>query len=136
MTNKNFKETTTLVGKKKAIEHNTTNLVKLTKEQKLEMNYNRILETLANYDSVTYKNYDKKHKFTVQIENTNNNLLEIFYTTKDKFHICTRVNLSKYNKERAQYHEKWDMFWDIYTNTSAELDNIIEYIFNELEVLA
>ena len=110
------------------------NTVKLTTTQKLELHHDLVLDVLAQYDNITYKDEyrlnpnTKKHKFTVQAEDSNANIFEVFYTSKDKYHICTRINLSKYSED-AQYHEKWDMFWDLYVDTSDRLSKVLDFIF-------
>lgn len=110
------------------------NTVKLTTAQKLELHHDLVLDVLAQYNNITYKDeYQlnpniKKHKFTVQAEDSNANIFEVFYTSKDKYHVCTRINLSKYSED-AQYHEKWDMFWDLYVTTSDKLTQVLDFIF-------
>jgi hypothetical protein len=106
--------------------------------QKLEMHHDIVYDVIAQYENITYKDEyrlnpaTKKHKFTIQLEDTNKNIVEVFYTSKDKYHVCTRINLSKYSED-AQYHEKWDMFWDLYVDNSLKLTKVLNFIFEEFD---
>lgn len=109
------------------------NGIKLTQEQKaikLAGYLENIEDVLASYENLTYKAYPKKNKIAIQIENENKNLFEVFYTLKGRFHVCTKYNLSKHDTS-AQYHEKWDMGWDLYTNTYTALEEIIDFILGQ-----
>lgn len=114
------------------------NKVTLTREQKIKIHHDIVYDVIAQYENITYKDEyqlnpaTKKHKFTIQLEDTNKNICEVFYTTKDKYHVCTRMNLGKYN-ENAKYHERWDMFWDLYVDTSDRLTQVLDFIFAEYD---
>ena len=106
---------------------------KLTAEEKaikLETIKDNIINVLNSYENLTFKTYNNKNKISIQIEDTNTNIFEVFYTAREEFHICTKINLTKFDKD-AKYHELWDMKYDLYTNTYNYLEEIIDFIFEK-----
>lgn len=88
----------------------------------------RLLATsvINDYDNVSYKYNDKKSKLIIVANKQN--VAEIFYSKN--YHICTKYNLLAYSKN-ANYHELWDMKYDIRTDNRNELEKIIDFILTE-----